>query len=43
MYADDLVLMAPTMQQIGICVVEWSANLLDNGLKVNTGKSSDGW
>ena len=38
LYADDLVLMAPTMEQLGRCVAEWRASLLDKGLKVNAGK-----
>ena len=38
LYADDLVLMAPTMEQLGRRVVEWRVSLLD-GLKVKTGKS----
>ena len=39
LYADDLVLMAPKMEQIGRRVAEWGASLLDKGLKVNAGKS----
>ena len=39
LYADELVLMAPTMEQLGIRVAEWSASLLDKGLNVNAGKS----
>ena len=39
LYADDLVLMAPTMEQLVRCVAEWRASLLDKGLKMNTGKS----
>ena len=39
LYADDLVLMAPTMEQPGRRVAEWRASLLDKGLKVNAGKS----
>ena len=39
LYADDLVLMAPTMEQLGRRVTEWRASLLDKGLKVNIGKS----
>ena len=35
----DLVLMAPTMEQLGRRVAEWRASLLDKGLKVNAGKS----
>ena len=29
LYADDLVLMAPTMEQLGRRMAEWRANLLD--------------
>ena len=29
LYADDLVLMAPTMDQLSRCVAEWRASLLD--------------
>ena len=39
LYADDLVLMAPTMEQLGRRVAEWRASLLDKGLKVNAEKS----
>ena len=39
LYADDLVIMAPTMEQIGRRVAVWRDILLDKGLKVNTGKS----
>ena len=39
LYADDLVLMAPTMEQLSRRVAEWRASLLDKGLKVNAGKS----
>ena len=39
LYADDLVLMAPTIEQLGRCVAEWRASLLDKGLKVNARKS----
>ena len=39
LYADDLVLMAPTMEQIGRRVAEWRASLLGKGWKVNAGKS----
>ena len=39
LYADDLVLMAPTMEQLGRRVAEWRDSLLDKGLKVNAGKS----
>ena len=39
LYSDNLVLMALTMEQLGRCVVEWRASILDKGLKVNAGKS----
>ena len=39
MYADDLVLMTPTMELLGRRVGEWRASLLDKGLKVNVGMS----
>ena len=39
LYADDLVLIALTMEQLGRRVAEWRTNLLDKGLKVNAGKS----
>ena len=39
MYADDLVIMAPTMEQLGIRVADWRASLLGKGLQVNAGKS----
>ena len=39
LYADDLVLMASTMDQLGGRVAEWRVILLGKGLKVNTGKS----
>ena len=39
MYADDLLLMAPTIEQIGRRVVEWRAILLDKGWKVNAGNT----
>ena len=39
LYGDDLLLMAPTMEQFGRRVAEWRASLLDKGLKVNAGKS----
>ena len=39
MYADDLVLMTPTMEHLGRRVTEWRSSLLDKGLKVNAGKS----
>ena len=39
LYADDLVIMAPTMEQLGRWVANWRASLLGKGLKVNAGKS----
>ena len=40
LYADDLVIMAPTMGQLGRWVADyWRASLLGKGLKVNAGKS----
>ena len=39
LYADDLVIMAPTMEQLGRRVADWRASLLGKGLKVNAGKS----
>ena len=41
MYADDSVLMAPTMGQLGRRVAEWRIIPLDKGLNqnVNAGKS----
>ena len=39
LYADDLVSMAPTMEQLGKRVADWRASLLGKGLKVNAGKS----
>ena len=39
LYADDLVLMATTMEKLGRRVAEWRVSLLDKGLKVNTGDS----
>ena len=35
LYADDLVIMAPTMEQPGRWVADWRASLLGKGLKVN--------
>ena len=35
LYADDLVIMAPTMEQLGRRVDDWRASLLGKGLKVN--------
>ena len=41
LYADDLLLMAQTMKQLGIRVAEWRAILLDKGLilKVSAGNT----
>ena len=39
LYADDLVLMALTMEQLGRRVAEWRVILLDKVLKVNAGNS----
>ena len=39
LYDDDLVFMAPTMEQHDSRVAEWRASLIDKGLKVNAGKS----
>ena len=39
LYADDLVIMAPKMEQLGRRVADWRASLLGKGLKVNAGKS----
>ena len=39
LYADDLVIMVPKMEQLVRPVAEWRASLLDKGLKVNAGKS----
>ena len=39
LHADDLVIMASTMEQLGRRVAEWRDILLDKGLKVNAGKS----
>ena len=38
LYADVLVIMAPTMEQLGRRVADWRASLLGKGLKVNAGK-----
>ena len=35
---DNLVIMAPIMEQLGRQVTDWRANLLGKGLKVNAGK-----
>ena len=37
---DDLIFMAPTMEQLGRRVGEWRVSPLDKGLKVNAGKSN---
>ena len=39
LYADELVLMAPTMKHLGRRVAKWRASLLNKGLKVDAGKS----
>ena len=39
LYANDLVLKALTMEQLGRRVAEWRASLLDKGWKLNAGKS----
>ena len=39
LYADDLVIMGPTMEQLGRWVADWRPSLLGKGLKVNAGKS----
>ena len=39
LYADDLVFMVSTMEQLGRRVAEWRAILLDKELKGNAGKS----
>ena len=39
LYAADLVIMTPTMEQLGRHVAEWRASLLDKGLKLSAGKS----
>ena len=39
LYADDLVIMASTMEQLGRRVADWRASLLGKGLKVNADKS----
>ena len=40
LYADDLVIMTPTMEQLGRRMVEWRVSILDKGLKVNARKSN---
>ena len=39
LYADDLIIKAPTIEQLGRRVADWRASLLGKGLKVNAGKS----
>ena len=39
LYADELLLMAPTMEQHGRHVTEWTASILNKGLKVNAGNN----
>ena len=39
LYVDDLILIAPTMEQLGRRVADWGASLLGKGLKVNAGRS----
>ena len=39
LYADDLILMAPTMEQLGRHVTEWRDSILAKVLKVNAGTS----
>ena len=39
LYADELLLMAPTMEQLGRHVTEWRASVLDKGLNVNAGNT----
>ena len=39
LYTDDLVIMAPTMEQLGRRVADWRANMRGKGLKLNAGKS----
>ena len=40
LYADDLVIMAQKMEQLGRWVADWRASLLGKGLKVKAGKSN---
>ena len=42
LYADVFVLKAPTMEQLGRCVADWRASLLDKELKVNVMVGSSG-
>ena len=39
LYADHLVIMTPSMEQLGRRVADWSASLFGKGLRVNAGKS----
>ena len=39
MYADELLLMASPMKQLGRHVTEWRASIPDKGLKVNAGNT----
>ena len=39
LYADDLIIMALTIEQLVRRVADWRASLLVKGLKVNAGKS----
>ena len=39
LYADVLIIMAPTMEQLGRRVADWRASLLGKGFKANAGKS----
>ena len=40
LYADDLAIIAPTMEQLGRRVADWRASLFGKGLKVNAGNSN---
>ena len=39
MYADNVVLMAPSMEELGRRVAEWRVDLIDKEMKVNAGTS----
>ena len=39
LYADEPLLMTPTMEQHGRHVTEWRVSILEKGLKVNTGNT----
>ena len=41
LYANELVLMAPTMEQLSGRVSEWRASLLDKRLEGNAGKTKE--